>query len=251
MKKILLSFFTAISFLLTGCLETIQEITLNEDGSGVISNTNDMGALIGMAKQMGGAAEMEKAGDQKIDTTFSLAEGIDSIPNLSPEEKQLAGKGTLKINMDLKEEKFSTCLFFPFNRPSEIEQLTKLSGKILSETMKGQMGGESPAGLAEMPEPNSFDNYYNLNFTNGVLIKELNKEKYALAESDEYLAGMKQAGAMGMTMKSSLIINLPRPAKEVEGKAVKLSEDKMKVTIAVDINDFFSDPSLLEFKIKY
>ena len=104
---------------------------------------------------------------------------------------------------------------------------------------------------AGVPEPGSLDDYYNFGFANGEFKKELNKEKYALAESDEYLNGLKQADAMGMTMKSTFIINLPAPAKEVEGKGVKLSEDKMKVTISADINDFFTDPSLLEFRIKY
>jgi len=53
MKKIVFSLITSVTLLLTSCLETTQEITLNEDGSGTISNTNDMSALIGIAKQMG------------------------------------------------------------------------------------------------------------------------------------------------------------------------------------------------------
>lgn len=59
MKKLLLSLF-AFTFLLVGCLETTQEITINEDGSGTVVNTNDFSALIGLAKQMGGAGDLEK-----------------------------------------------------------------------------------------------------------------------------------------------------------------------------------------------
>ncbi len=68
---------------------------------------------------------------------------------------------------------------------------------------------------------------------------------------DEYLKGIKEAGGMGLEMKANYIINLPRAAKEVEGKGAKLSDDKKKVTLSASIDDFFEDPSLLEFKIKY
>ena len=111
MKKLVLSLLVCGTILLAGCYESTQEITLNEDGSGTISNTNDMSALIGLAKQMGGGQELEKAGDQKVDSSFSLAAGADSIPNLTPEEKQLVRKGVAHIIMNLKEEKFVKPIF--------------------------------------------------------------------------------------------------------------------------------------------
>ena len=83
----------------------------------------------------------------------------------------------------------------------------------------------------KMPEPSSFDDYYKIEFSEGELMKKVNKEKYAGAESDEYLSGIKQAASMGLVMKATYVINLPRPATKAEGKYVKLSEDKMKVTI--------------------
>ncbi len=86
MKKTVLSLFVSSTLFLTGCLETTQEITLNEDGSGTISNTNDMSALIGMAKQMGGA-DMEGA-NQVVDSTISMNAGADSIPNLQPKKRR-------------------------------------------------------------------------------------------------------------------------------------------------------------------
>lgn len=252
MRKLILSLLTAGSLFLTGCLETTQEISLNEDGSGTVSNTNDLSALIGLAKQMGGGAEIEKAPQQEIDSTVSMKEGADSIPNLTTEEREMARKGILKINMNLKKEKFLTNLSFPFSKPSEVSDYNKLSGKIMAETMKDQIGEGAAAVPAEqMPEPSSFDDYYTLEFSNGELTKKVNKEKYAGVESDEYLKGVKQAGSMGLVMKANYVINLPRPATKAEGKNVKLSDDKKKVTISADIDDFFEDPASLEFKIKY
>jgi hypothetical protein len=257
MKKIFFTLFAGVALLLTGCFESTQEITLNEDGSGTVSNTNDMSALLGMAKQMGGGSELEKMTDQKIDSTFSLAEGADSIPNLSPEERAIAKKGSVNITMNLKDEKFSTSLKFPFSSPSEISAFNKISGKIMAETMKEQMsnaagaGGQQLGSDDEMPAPTSFDDYYTMSFSNGVLTKTLNKEKYAVVADDQYLKSLKEAAGMGLAMKANYIINLPHPASKAEGKGVTLSENKKQVKVSADIDDFFDDPSKLEFRIEY
>jgi hypothetical protein len=153
--------------------------------------------------------------------------------------------------MDMKNDKFSTILSFPFTKISQLDAYNKLSGKILSETMKEQMGGDMSAGSGDMPTMTSLDDYYTVEFSEGELTKKVNKEKYADVESDEYLKGVKEASAMGLKMKVNYVINLPRPAAKAEGKNVTLSEDKKKVMISADIDDFFDDASALEFKIKY
>jgi hypothetical protein len=56
---------------------------------------------------------------------------------------------------------------------------------------------------------------------------------------------------MGASVKYNYIINLPTTAKKVEGKSVKLSQDKKKVTLSVSSEDFFDDPSKFEYKIEY
>ncbi len=253
MRKILYLLTVSGVFLLTSCLDTIQEITLNEDGTGIVSNSNDMGALIAMAKQLGGADEMAKAGDQKIDSVISLAEVADSIASLSPEEREMVRKGTLRLNIHIADDKFVTHIAFPFSKPSEIVAYNTLSGKVLNEAMKNEVdkkGGAAP-GMDEMPEPSSFDDYYKYDFSKGELTKKLDENKYKGVESDEYLKGVKEAAMMGLKMKATYIINLPRPAEKVAGKGAKLSEDGKQVTIVADIEDFFEDPTLLEFKIKY
>jgi hypothetical protein len=121
--------------------------------------------------------------------------------------------------------------------------------KMMAEVMKEKAGDKLPTG--DMPEPTSMDDYYIYEFSNGELSRKVNQEKYAGAESDEYLKGLREASTMGLNMKSSYIINLPRPAKEAEGKNVKLSDDKKTVTVSAGVEDFFADPSVLEFKIKY
>lgn len=249
MKKVLL-LISAASLMLTGCLETTQEITLNEDGSGTMSTTSDMGAILGLAKQMGGGAEMEKAGDKTIDTTILLATQAEEIPDLTAEEKELLKKGSMNMEMDIKNEVFKTKLDFPFNNPEEIETFTRLTGKLLGNALKGQMDSQA-SGMGEIPPMSSFDDYYKMEFSKGELKKKLNKDKYSSLSSDEYLNGLKEAATMGIPVGVTYIINLPKPAEKVEGINVTLSDDKRKVTIKADLGDLYDNPEKLEFKIKY
>jgi hypothetical protein len=251
MKKIFLLFSLPVTLLLTGCFETTQEITLNEDGSGTVSSTNDMSAVIGLVKEMG-SKDAGKTGDMAtIDTTIALSSQVDSIANLTPEEKELLKKGTMHLNLNLKDDKLITNIRFPFKTPSEVKAYNELTTKVMAEAMKKQMGGSQMGGMENMPAPSSTEDYFSTRFSNGLLVKTLNKEKYAGAENDEYLKGMKESAGMGLPMTVTYVINLPRPAKKVEGKNVKLSEDKRKVTIKTDIDDFFDDPAKMEFRIEY
>ncbi|MES1198215.1 MAG: hypothetical protein ABUL41_02955, partial [Chitinophagaceae bacterium] len=231
-----------------GCLETTQEITINADGTGVLTNTNDMSSLMGMIKQMAGkdAAKME---ENAIDTTLSLASQADSLVNISPEEKELVKKGSLILNM--KGDKFVIGIEFPFTSTTEINSYNKLTNKIMYETIKSELGSSEMAGLKDMPAPTSVEDYFTTSFSKGLLVKTLNKEKYAKVSDDEFLKGMKESAAAGLPMTATYIINLPKPAKKTEGKSIKLSDDKKQVTIVADIDDFFDDPSKLEYRIEY
>ncbi len=250
MKKILFSLFAAGTLLLTGCLETTQEITLNEDGTGTYVYTNDMGKVLGILKNMG-VPGMENLPAKSKDTTVALGTDEAAMSALSAEDKELVKKGSLRVNMDMAEEKFISATSFGFSSLSEIPRFNKLTGNVLLETLKGQSGGTMPSGLDQMPEPSSFDDYYTLEFEKGELKKKLNKEKYAGVASDQFLSQLQEAAAMGIPITHTYIINLPKPAEKLEGKNAKLSEDKMKVTITSTIDDFFDNPENLEFKVKY
>lgn len=253
MQKLFISLLSlTFLFFFTGCYENTQEITLNADGTGLITNTNDMSGLMGMIKQMAGEEEMAKAGDTKLDTTYQLGQDKEVLEELTDEDKKLAATGTLRINLNMKDEVLKTILSFPFTKPAEIGAFNKLSTKILAGATKNMVGEGMPEGGAEeMPEPSSLDDYYTMDFNNGLLIKKLDAEKYAEVDKDKFLTEMKGAGDMGVEMKNIYIIHLPRPAIKAEGSRVELSEDKLTVTIKAGINDFFSDPKLLEFHIEY
>lgn len=250
MKKFLMVFALVFSCTLMGCFDTVQEITIAADGSGTMATTNDMSAVIGMAKQFGGD-QMQEVEKMVTDTIVMLDKMADSIPGLTAGEKELVKKGSLGIKMNMQEEIFTTRISYPFKSVNEIATLNKLTTRIMGDMMEKQMSVVENPMVENAPQPSSMDDYFDVNFSKGLITKTLNKEKYVNANNDEYLQGLLQTSSFGVPMKSSMVINLPHAAKNVTGKNVKLSADKKKITIETNIEDFFDSPDKMEFKIEY
>ena len=235
--------------------EITREITLNQDGSGKLSNTIDMSSVIGMAKMAGQGKDMEKLEKQQIDTTISLEKIVDSIEGLSAEEKTLAKKGTLDFKMNMEQEKFVARTQFPFSDPSQLQKLATVSQKAVQQAMKKQMaaGGENaPPGLADNQFPEgSVDDYYAMTYTKNSIEKKLLADKYAKVGEDKGVQALKEIAGQGLPITTTVIINLPRPAKKTTGKNITLSDDKKKVTISEPMDDFFDDGKNFEYKIEF
>lgn len=250
MKKLSLLSFAAALFFLTSC-ETTREITIGSNGGGSMMTTVDMSQLIGIAKMSGQGKEMEN--QKAVDTTVSFAALADSLEGVTPEEKELAKKGTMNMVMNMADEKFVAKMDFPFANIGELARLDKLSGKMVQEGMKS-MGGKKgqPQGMPDEAMPQgSMEDYFTTIYNEGVIEKKLNKEKYATVGEDKGMQAMKEVGDQGMPVTSKIIINLPKPAKKVTGINAKLSEDKKKVTIENSLGDFFDDATKMEFRIEY
>ena len=65
------------------------------------------------------------------------------------------------------------------------------------------------------------------------------------------MKSLQQVSEMGSPITANYVIDLPRPAKKAEGKAIKLSDDKKKITLTVTSDDFVNDPSKFEYHIEY
>jgi hypothetical protein len=251
MKKSISFFIISCCFLLLGCFETTQEVTINKDGSGMFTNTTDLSNMIALIKQMGG----DEAGKlQNTDTTISLTGIADSIAGLTPDQKKIVNKGAMKLTLNMQDEKLLVKLNFPFEKLSDIEALKEILPKLSVSALKKLPGADQmPAGSGESDSSKikTFDNYFDDTLSRKVISKTLNKAKYATAADDEFMKSLQQMSTMGSPMTVNYVINLPRRAKKVEGKAVKLSDNKKKVTVSVTSDDFFNDPSKFEYRIEY
>jgi hypothetical protein len=255
MKNIIYTILLCLLFALTAC-ETTQEITVNKNGGGVVTNTTDMSSAIAMVKQFA-PQDSSRSEKLKLDTSLSLVSIADSITTLKPEEKKLVKKGNWSIKVNGDEEKFISVLEYPFERAEQISTINNALMAVIQTKLMDQVaksGAALPPGMDESPKPgeqSSIEDYFELKVKDGVVEKKLKKEKYAGIENDQSIMGLKNVSSMGATIKNNYVINLPRPAKKVEGKAVKLSTDKKKVTLTVTSDDFFDDPSKFEYKIEY
>jgi hypothetical protein len=249
MKKLFLFLFAGITLGLTGCFETTEEITLNEDGSGTYVGIFDMSKLVPVLKNMGMG---DQVSGKTMDSSFALGITKESTEGLSEDDIMLLKKGTMKVKMNMDDEIMKSTMNFPFSSLKDLPRINKLTSKSMMQSLMSQMGGSLPPGAKEqMGEPSSMADYYTLEFESGELKRKLNKEKYANVASDKYLSQMQEAGAMGIPITYTVIINLPKPAEKLEGKNAKLSDDKKQVTVKGTIDEFFDSPEKLEFKVKY
>lgn len=251
--------------ILSGCFDTVDETTINEDGSGIVFNSVDMGKLLTMLSAMGGEEKMKDTEKVKIDTTVFLKDIKDSLGKITDAEKKLLENGKAHIVLNMKEEKFSISFTVPFAKTSDIaainEALGKSSGKIMHNMVEKIMPEEEKAKMKEdeddMPAMDSeegtpgISSYFQTSYDKNKMVKKVNKEMFAKIEDDESLKSLKEMGQMGMSMNMKTVINLPKPAKKVNGKGITLSDDKKKVTIEGTLDDFFEDPSKFEYEIEY
>jgi hypothetical protein len=163
-------------------------------------------------------------------------------------------KGVLGLVMNLKEEKMVTKLEFPFANASQIKKLDEVSAKVMQQAMQKQAsaGEEGAPAIPEDQMPKAtIDDYFTVTYEKGLIQRKHIPEKYAKVGEDQGMQALKEVAAQGMPINTTLIYNLPKPAKKVEGKNAKLSDDKKKVTITSSIDDFFDDITKLEFKVEY
>ena len=266
MKKINWVAGLVVLVVFSGCFDTVEEVTLADNGSGTFVNSLDMGKMLGLAKTMGsGKDEMKDFDKLKMDTVINLKDIKDSLKNLNAAEKNIAATGKLRIQMDANDEKMNFSFSFPFSKTSEIDGiqniLKKAKQNIIGDIMQkimGEEGGknESMLGNEDGDEKNenmgaNIDEYYSSLYEKGKFTRKLNKEKYAHVEDDKSLKSLQEMAQLGMAINMKTVINLPKPAKKTEGKGLKLSDDKKKITIEGTLDDFFEDASYFEYNIEY
>jgi hypothetical protein len=266
MKKISWIAGLIVLIIFSGCFDTLEEVTINENGSGSFVNSLDMGKILSLAKTMGsGKDEMKDFDKLKMDTIIYLKDVKDSLKNLNTAEKNIAATGALKILVDATDDKMNFTFTFPFSKTSEIAGIQNILKKakqdIIDDIMQKVMGGEGGKNEALLGNEDgdeskenmgaSIDEYYTSVYEKGKFTRKLNKEKYSNVEDDKSLKSLQEMAQLGMAINMKTIINLPKPAKKAEGKSLKLSDDKKKITMEGTLDDFFEDASYFEYDIEF
>ncbi|WP_028787053.1 hypothetical protein [Terrimonas ferruginea] len=255
MKSKLFVLLVAVATFFTSCLEVVQEVNIKPDGSGDVSTYSNLGPMLEMVKAMGQMPPdlKDKMGGKAIDTIIQLKSLTDSLKDLSDADRKLLANGTFNLKLNLDTDEFSTRNNIPFKSLTDINRLEQLSATMMDKGLtsaldKGKKEGEGEED--DMPSVN-LTAYYTTTYGKNLIERKLDKTKYAGVDNDEGLKAVKEMSSLGVNPTTSLVINLPRAAKKVEGKNATLSEDKKKVTIKGDVESFLNDGSAMEFRIEY
>lgn len=255
MKKYWYGVLAAV-MLFVSCYEINEEIVINKDGTGTYVTKMDMSALIQMMQTMAGEEELSKSGlDRAIDTLVQLKSVMDTAKNVTEEERRLYADGTLKLQLNIKENIFKSDIAFPFKSRGDLQRLMMGAGsssmgavfkKLFSPAdSTGQDAPVQDQGLEQI------NNIFDVVIDDHKISRQLNKQKYdALMERPEIVQA-KQMSAGGVEVLYTTTIKLPSKVKKTDNPIVKISEDKRSVTIRYDLLKLFESPEKFSYTIEY
>ncbi len=254
---------TLFLFLLPGCYEVNEEVSISNNGSGTYQMKMDMGGLLEMIQMMAAEDDLKKEEmNRAIDTTILFKDVIDSINNLTAQEKALMKGGKMRLQMDMKEKIFKADMDFPFKSYSELQQLmlgpassTGMSKAFQNIFSPGSGGADTAsAGITDRavdPGIDQIGQIYDITVKDGLISKRINPEKLKQLLERPEMAQLKEFKNSGLEINYSTSIKLPRPVKKVDNPVLKLSDDKKTVSIKYNLLDMLDNPEKYSWSISF
>lgn len=234
-----------------------EEIDLAKEGNGFYKIDVDMSQMMAMIKSMSGEKIPDSVSNRVMDTVYSLKEMIDSSGGeFTAEEKAYFNNGTMHVKMNMPDNKMSVVMQFPVKNAADLKKFFAVYDKVdsLNKLKKQQQKeAEAAAGPNDQLDPTQ-------GMMNGGLpikrtpyvITDTSIERIALSrEKMQEQMGEEMKGAeMFMSQMNMMVtIKLPRPAKRLEGKNAKLSDDKRSVFLSSSLSEMMDDADANTFKV--
>jgi hypothetical protein len=255
MKKLLFGILTCI--FLAACYEVNEEIVIKENGSGHYTSKIDMSGLLEMMQNFGTEGELAKEGlDRPMDTVIMLRTMLDSNKTLNADERAIMETGKMHMIMNLKDKQFTIDMDFDFRNNRDLEYLLAGMGNggfgdVLKDVLQKDKSPESQLDAPKDLDVDQFSNIYDVHVQKGAISKKINRAKLDSMLQRPEMAQMSQMGATGMEILYTTTIVLPRPVKSVSNPAIKLSDDKKRLTIKNNLMEVFEKPEVFEYSIEY
>jgi hypothetical protein len=261
MKRYLLSvsLVLATAFILTGCLDTQEDVTIKSDGSGLYKNSVDMSGLFDMLQMAAmmdtsAASQLKQLSNKNIDSTFSLSGFTDTASALSAEEKALLKNGTVHLNINQQNKVLKVDMNYPFKKMEDLQKIIELqkSGKGFNPLKQaGQTPGLPGLGEGAGGEMGNPLEGIAVTYKNGLIERKVDQAKIESAKNSEAGSQLANMGEMLDGVTFSTVIHLPRAVKSSTGQKLTLSDDKKTVRMKYTLSDMMKDPRTLEFKLEY
>jgi hypothetical protein len=258
MKKLTALVLILSAFIFSGCLDTVEELTITKDGSGTYKTTMDMSGMFDMIEMMAAMdtsanSQLKELSGKDIDSTFSLRSIMDTVAGITEDQRQLYKDATMSLTMKQKDKLFKMVMNYPFKKMEDVQKIIELNaaGKGMDVFNKGGKKDENLPSMEDKGSMPSINNFFDITYKKGLVERKFNEAKLEDLKKDEKYSQMKSAGDMLGSITYTSIIHLPKPATKVEGTLVKLSDDKKTVTIKSTLADLFDNPKSLGFRIEY
>jgi hypothetical protein len=136
----------ALITLFTSCIDIIENLLLNKDGSGKYELTMDMSDMISNPMMKG----LMEAGEEKdkmkdMDSVIYFKDMPDSIKKDNPD---LWNRVRMQIYSNAEKEKLYTKVYLDFKSVDEIGYLAKNFEKVMSNAKAGPLAGDGASGSA-------------------------------------------------------------------------------------------------------
>lgn len=259
-SKSLLSLLIAFLFAFSSCQNIVEEITINEDGSGTYNVYSDM--IPGMAKTASQMAIMfsdmgeEKLTEAQIDSIEASAlekvmadfpAYIDSTINTQdqlpeevlndPEKMKMMDKMRVYMTGGTDVGKMDMGMSYAFENVEDLNKFMEMAANMEDETGSNPMTAQFGGMMAESESTFSFDgNRLKRNF-------KILKKGTIPDDQKEMLMQMTDGG------KVQTIITLPKSIKKVKGSNVSSKKDNVLV-FEYDMMDYLTGAADLSFDAK-
>jgi hypothetical protein len=266
--KYVLLVFCILSTL--GCYEVNEEISINDDGSGVYNTKMDMSQLIDMMQTFAGEEKMSEQGmDRAIDTVINFQNIVDSAKEMTAEQKELMKDAKMHMQMNIKEKLFKIDINIPYKNYASLEKLLAgggATGSAMSEVMKDvfsekktddqvqALPADSSAGEIKeevSPGMNDFTNFYDVTVKKGTISRKVNQEKWKALTDKPEMQQMKQLSSSGMEILYTTTIKLPRPVKKSDNAMFKISDGGKTITMKYNMLEMLDNPDKFSYTIEY
>jgi hypothetical protein len=214
MKKIIRSFlFAALVFTATGCLDILEEITFNKDGSGTYVTAYDITELVDTYDMLDTTGKGRKDLERTLDSTFEALK-----------KKTARINGVSAVSID-KSKKNVTKLRLNFTNITVLNKVLNQDKKLASEMnlysqSKGRLSRKA-SGVSSWLGGNSEE------------------------DDDEMMSSVLSE------MKYRIVYHLPKRVKKMTNEDATLSNDKKTVTLEVSHKEVKENTKTLANEIKF
>lgn len=259
MKKYLAAFAFCIT-MLSSCLETITNTTINANGSGQLSFSMDMSEAMNMA------SAGKKGENIVVDTTIHMRDHSDTSSLLTPRQKELLRDMTIKTKIDFRDTKnvlFKISLAAPFKSLKDFNELNELMRKneydqVFDKAFKLPMFDDEKKEGEKTDNDNIFGSvvpaFYKCDYKPGSINCQFDSITYSKSVDQLTTMGMSLDGEKEEQMLGAIkfmnIITLPSKPKKIEGDWKPGVTENVLVQKG-NLFDIYTNPRKYVYKIQY